>query len=135
MRSADARAFAVASREETEAAYSFQMLAMKILEKLALVSACGYASLHLARTIVRQRRSFAWKGKRVVITGGSRGLGLVIARQLADQGARLAICSRTMGPLNIAAEELRARGVEVFSQACDVRDIAPSQSFHRPSCS
>ena len=48
--------------------------------------------------------SYSFSGKVVLITGGSRGLGLVMARQLADQGARLALCARDK------AELQRARG-------------------------
>ena len=60
---------------------------MKILKQLTFAAAGTYAVLHLARTIIRRRRDFDWLGKRIVITGSSRGLGLVISRQLADQGA------------------------------------------------
>src|SRR6188768_844837 len=41
------------------------------------------------------RPRYSFRGKVVLITGGARGLGLVMARQLAREGARLIICSRT----------------------------------------
>ena len=88
---------------------------MSALKKLALAAAAGYAGVAITRAIVRRKRDFDWRNKRVIITGGSRGLGLVIARQLADQGARIAITARTEADLNIAADELRARGAEVIS--------------------
>ncbi len=69
---------------------------MNTFAKLFVISAAGYATLELARHVVRRQRELSWQGKRVVITGASRGLGLVIARQLADQGARLAICARVV---------------------------------------
>ena len=47
----------------------------------------------LLEAMLRPRYSF--RGKNVLITGGSRGLGLVIARQLAKEGARIIICART----------------------------------------
>lgn len=94
---------------------------MHTFKKLALTVAVGYAGLHSARTIIRHRRDFDFEGKRVVITGGSRGLGFVIARQLADQGARLAICARSSDQLNSAALELQQRGADVISEVCDVR--------------
>ncbi|QDT07244.1 Putative ketoacyl reductase [Rubripirellula lacrimiformis] len=94
---------------------------MNNLSKLMLTVGGSYAALQLARTVVRRGRNFDWRYKRVVITGGSRGLGLVIARQLADQGARLAICARDEGGLRKAEAELRHLGAEVISQPCDVR--------------
>ena len=102
---------------------------MNSVKKIAVTALVAYGSLRLARTIVRRRRRFDWRGKRVVITGGSRGLGLVIARQLADAGAKLAICARDEQAVNLAAAELRGRGVEVFAEACDVRDEQQVAAF------
>ncbi len=75
------------------------------------------------------KRKFDWRYKRVIVTGGSRGLGLVIARQLADQGARLTICSRDASDLEVAAEELRQRGGEVLAVPCDVREHVQVESL------
>ncbi|MDP1571680.1 MAG: SDR family NAD(P)-dependent oxidoreductase [Vicinamibacterales bacterium] len=61
-------------------------------------------------------------GKRCVVTGASRGIGLAIARGLAAEGAHVAICARGEGPLREAERELRALGVQVFAEACDVGD-------------
>jgi NAD(P)-dependent dehydrogenase (short-subunit alcohol dehydrogenase family) len=64
--------------------------------------------------------SYSFKDKVVLITGGSRGLGLVLSRQLADQGARLALLARDQAELQRAADELRAHGSEVLTCAGDV---------------
>ncbi|HEY0192806.1 MAG TPA: SDR family oxidoreductase, partial [Kofleriaceae bacterium] len=61
-------------------------------------------------------------GKVVVITGGSRGLGLVLARTLVERGARVAICARDLDELGRARRELEQLGGEVFSAQCDVTD-------------
>jgi NAD(P)-dependent dehydrogenase (short-subunit alcohol dehydrogenase family) len=74
----------------------------------------------LALELLRPRYSF--RGKVVVITGGSRGLGLVLARQLAREGAQLVICSRTTEQLRRAHDELRSLGGEVLAFTCDVTD-------------
>ena len=59
-------------------------------------------------------------GKVATVTGGSRGLGFAIARSLAGEGARLAICARGEEGLAAAAETLRAEGAEVLTVACDI---------------
>jgi short-subunit dehydrogenase len=73
----------------------------------------------------RALRRFSFQGKRVLVTGGSRGLGLVLARQLADRGARLVIVARDREALERARVELAARGAEVTALALDVsrRDV------------
>lgn len=73
------------------------------------------------RQLVRQRRWFEYAGKSVVVTGGSRGLGLVIARQLVSAGAHVTICARTKEDLRDAAAELQNNGGSVRAIECDVR--------------
>ncbi len=93
---------------------------MNLLSKIAVAAGGAFIGLRMARAVVRQQRDFDWQGKRVVITGGSRGLGLVIARKLADRGARLAITSRSAPDLETAVRELKERGAQVISKTCDV---------------
>lgn len=61
-----------------------------------------------------------WRGKRAVVTGGSAGLGLAVARSLIKEGARVAIVARGQEQLATAAAELRAAGGEVLPVTCDV---------------
>lgn len=63
---------------------------------------------------------FDFAGRIVLVTGGSRGLGLVMARQLVDQGARVAICARDSDELQRGADELRERGGDILDIVCDV---------------
>lgn len=82
-----------------------------------------------AGVLLGLRRSFpryAFAGKVAVITGASRGLGLVLARELARKGARLAICARDASELERARAELAGRGADVLAVSCDVSD--PSQA-------
>ncbi|HEX9290091.1 MAG TPA: SDR family oxidoreductase [Anaeromyxobacteraceae bacterium] len=71
---------------------------------------------------LRSRRRVSLRGSCVVVTGGSRGLGLVLARELADAGARLVLCARDGGELEAARRDVEARGAEVLAVPCDVTD-------------
>ncbi|RYF69412.1 MAG: SDR family oxidoreductase [Cytophagaceae bacterium] len=87
-----------------------------------LWSIAGIGALVAFRAVQRRNRKIDFRDKVVVITGGSRGLGLVLGRQLAREGARLAICARTQEALDIAAAELRAYGNDVYAHQCDLTD-------------
>ena len=67
------------------------------------------------------RSRFSFEGKSVLITGGSRGLGLVIARQLASEGARLTLVGRNLHSLEAAQADLNRFGARVFIIPADVR--------------
>ena len=61
-------------------------------------------------------------GQGALVTGGSRGLGLLIARELAAQGCRLLICARDGAELERARHALRETGADVQVFACDLTD-------------
>ena len=72
-----------------------------------------------------RERSYDLNNKTILMTGGSRGLGLVMARQLIQQGARLAICARDEAELERARHELvDQRDGQVLALPCDVTDQA-----------
>jgi NAD(P)-dependent dehydrogenase (short-subunit alcohol dehydrogenase family) len=66
------------------------------------------------------RDLFELKGKVVLITGGSRGLGLQIAKGLADMGAKIAISARKPAELEEARAELAAQGVVALTVKNDL---------------
>ncbi len=68
------------------------------------------------------RSSYSFMGKSVVITGGSRGLGLTIARQIAMEGARISLLARDQEELETACRELRGIGAEALAVPCDLLD-------------
>jgi short-subunit dehydrogenase len=65
-----------------------------------------------------------WQEKICLITGASSGLGLSLARELAQRGARVIMNARTMGPLNEAAELLKSTGGDVTPCPGDVTSQA-----------
>lgn len=98
---------------------------MKTKNKNALLwGAVGLGAMVAARGVVRKWRAYDFRGKTVLITGGSRGLGLILARELSRHGARLAICARDPAELERARKELLQQGAEVLAVPCDVTDRA-----------
>ncbi|MDY7229296.1 SDR family NAD(P)-dependent oxidoreductase [Hyalangium rubrum] len=87
---------------------------------LGKLAAAGIGTVLGLRALLRQRISF--RDKTVLITGGSRGLGLILARQFLEEGARVAICGREEETLARAREELEKLGGEVLAVPCDVTD-------------
>lgn len=92
---------------------------------LAATTLAATAALVAWRTSQRRRRYLAdLTGQVVLITGGSRGLGLLLAREFARHGCRIAICARDEAQLEKARADLEERGAEVFAHHCDVGDHA-----------
>lgn len=94
-----------------------------------LISAASLGALLVARGVRRRASRIDLHGKVVVITGGSRGLGLEMARRLTRHGARLAICARDAAQLGRARAELAASGADVFAATCDIGDRAQVAAF------
>ena len=61
-------------------------------------------------------------GKVALVTGGSRGIGLVIAELLGREGARVAICARNVDRAKNAAAQLRENGLDIEAFQADVGD-------------
>jgi short-subunit dehydrogenase len=62
------------------------------------------------------------RNKTVLITGGSRGLGLVMAREFAREGSRLVLCARDEQELQEARADVQEFGAEVMTVPCDITD-------------
>ncbi len=88
---------------------------------LALASVSALIVL-AARQLVKQRSQppVKLRDKVVLITGGSRGLGLALARDFGKQGARLALCARDENELGNACQQLASEGIEAVSFPVDI---------------
>jgi NAD(P)-dependent dehydrogenase (short-subunit alcohol dehydrogenase family) len=69
------------------------------------------------------QRLFDLEGRVALITGGSRGLGLEMAKGLSGAGAKIVIASRKAGELEAAAEELRTRDADVLAVPCNMGEV------------
>jgi NAD(P)-dependent dehydrogenase (short-subunit alcohol dehydrogenase family) len=71
--------------------------------------------------------SFRLDGKRALVTGAGRGIGLACASALADAGAHVTLAARTATEIEEAVDAIRARGQKADALTLDVRDVAAVQ--------
>jgi NAD(P)-dependent dehydrogenase (short-subunit alcohol dehydrogenase family) len=69
------------------------------------------------------------KDKRIVITGASKGLGRALAFKFAEEGAKLALCSRSTELLNRVGLELSLKGSPPILASCDIADPSQVERF------
>jgi len=84
------------------------------------LAGAGLASW-LAYRVYRASTAYSFTGKTVLVTGGTRGLGLVMARQFAREGANLAVCARDAEEVQRAHHILTQLGAGVVARTCDLR--------------
>jgi short-subunit dehydrogenase len=90
---------------------------MKTLLGIGSVAALGFWA---AKAAARRAHAFDLTGKVVVITGGSRGLGLALTREFARHGARIAICARDEAELEKVVAEFAWMDENFLAVICDV---------------
>jgi short-subunit dehydrogenase len=95
------------------------------LRAAAMATTVGAAAVAGRRG--RPRAEDDLRGEVAVVTGASRGLGLLLATELAQRGCRLLICARDQDELDQAAARLRGTGAQVATVACDIaqEEFAP----------
>jgi short-subunit dehydrogenase len=102
----------------------------RVAKRAALVGAGVSAGLAAAAYVAHKSRTLDLHDKVVVITGGSRGLGLAMAEECAKRGARIAICARDAQELETARKQVRFRyAAHVFAKVCDVTNSDEVQEF------
>jgi short-subunit dehydrogenase len=86
-------------------------------------AAAGIGLFLAANAVYREVNKYSLNGKVVLITGGSRGFGLVLARELTLKGARIAICARSAEQLESAKSDLeQLTANKVLTISADVTD-------------
>ncbi len=93
-------------------------------KQTALLAAAGIGIGLAARAAWRRISERDISSQTVLITGGSRGLGLAMAQEFLDQGCRLALCARDQTELEQARLKLTRQGAEGLTIPCDVTDRA-----------
>lgn len=83
-------------------------------------AAAGVGLFLVAHAVTKEFSKLNLRGKVVLITGGSRGFGLVLARHLGLKGAKLAICARSADDLELARQQLDSSGIDVLTMTVDV---------------
>jgi len=90
----------------------------------SLYAAAGLGLGLAGSAALARGRSADLRGQAARITGGSRGLGLLLAREFARAGCRIVICARDEAELDRAREAIEREGAEVLTVVCDVSDRA-----------
>jgi NAD(P)-dependent dehydrogenase (short-subunit alcohol dehydrogenase family) len=97
-----------------------RILGMNKTQQTALAAGAITVGAALITHGLRTMRAIDLRGRSVLITGGSRGLGLELARELGRQGARLTLAARDGSELQRAREDLLGRGFDAHIATCDV---------------
>jgi NAD(P)-dependent dehydrogenase (short-subunit alcohol dehydrogenase family) len=95
-------------------------MSMTVRQRTSLVFGLLAVGAAVAARAVRRARAIDLNGRSVLITGGSRGLGLAIARELGRRGARITITARDADELERARDDLSERGISAEVLTCDV---------------
>lgn len=103
----------------------FSIMTLSFIVVMAVV-VLSVITWSLVRWICTRR--FAVRDKIFLITGGSRGLGLVIAREVCRRGGKVALLARNLEELGRAEDELLKRGGKVLAIGCDLQERAHAEA-------
>jgi short-subunit dehydrogenase len=91
------------------------------LKRLLLVGG-AIGAFVAGREFLRRQREVDLRGEVALITGGTRGLGYLVARELGREGCQLVICARDPDELQATQDDLARQGFVVLALQCDVSD-------------
>lgn len=91
-----------------------------LVKKVGSYSAMAVGAYLISKSIMRVRRTFSLNNKVVLITGGTRGLGLVLAKKIAREGGKVVICGRSEESLEEASQELEKITTKHLAIPCDI---------------
>lgn len=104
-------------------------MGVSIQTKAVLWGLAGLGAWVATKALLAKKRTIDFRDKTVVITGGSRGLGLELSRLLAQEGANIGICARDADELDRAKAELQEYGTSIYTQVCDITDKVQVEHF------
>ncbi len=103
---------------------------MKTTEKALLALVAGAGAAYGLKTYLRSQRRISLAGKSVIVTGSTSGLGLLLAKEAAKQGARVVLAARDEHDLERAAADVRRLGApDVLAVPTDVSDADQAQAL------
>lgn len=101
---------------------NYQAMRKRKLSKMLVGAAASAVAATALKMAIRSLNWYNPEDKVVLVTGGSRGLGLILARQLAEKKARVVICSRSREDLEKVTPELSALARQFLAIECDITD-------------
>jgi NAD(P)-dependent dehydrogenase (short-subunit alcohol dehydrogenase family) len=100
---------------------------MNGFSKLGMTAAAVAGGAVLVRALRNASVDYEFKDRVVVVTGGTRGLGLLLSRELLQRGARVAVLGRDLDELERGVNDLTSQGAEAIGVPCDVRQRDQAQ--------
>lgn len=97
--------------------------------RMGAVALAAGALAVAGREIYRRSREVELAGSVALVTGGSRGLGFLIAEELVRQGCKVVICARDLRELENARAKLERSGSSILAIPCDVGDQAQVEAM------
>lgn len=94
----------------------------KNTKQILLATGAGLIAAGIISKVFLRPDNYQLNGKVVLITGGSRGLGLVMARQLLHEGAKVVICGRNIEELEKAKMQLLEISQQIMTVPCDLTE-------------
>ena len=92
------------------------------INRKVLFTTAGFGFMLIGRKLMQRLREENLHGQVALITGGSKGLGFLLAMELAKEGCRVVICARDERELGQAQNNLKLYGKEILAMRCDVAD-------------